>query len=193
MKIIFLASLIFFLSACSGQKENIELPKYIEYEQLPQQYTIENAIEDQCVVVESELPGISYPVLVDMITSSGETEYSIFGHDTWELFLQSCTQGERALIRIVYYCRDMEGNGENSAVYVMDVLHENGKYIMRHMENDEICDVEFAALQCYEGKYHQKEWYLVSENMKTADYYDVTHIIFSSDSGDSSCFVYFTD
>lgn len=170
-KVMKMLPLMLIMSGCNNSNEQPPcLPDYIPYAEIPENYTSETALEDNCIVFESRsnklwLQGYAENIL--------QRSWLVGGAESWKKFLALTEQGEASQLRLVYDFSeksddDVEQPTNNQRIY--DLFYEDGKYLLYYEEEGEEHSLEYAALKCFEGKYHDQEWFLLGEY-----YLDITY------------------
>ncbi|MDD2979072.1 MAG: hypothetical protein PHN80_03790 [Hespellia sp.] len=136
---VFLAVLFVVLSASGCEKlmeqekvqpgKAIGKERYTGFDNLPKDYTAEQAIADGCVVYnQNKLAG---------------------GRDKWDEFVKKTQESDYAKIRI-------RQNITEADVYYEDVIYKNGKFRLIISTDPEQYDYEYSYLQDLKGKASKK-------------------------------------
>lgn len=96
--------MLFFVSCSRVNKEQENLPNYINFKDLPANYTLSDAKTDECVVFE------------DLSLTSGEA--------VWNKFLKMTQNGQGATIRFAEYYTE----GEVSNLFLIDLSYDGSTY-----------------------------------------------------------------
>jgi hypothetical protein len=156
---------IFWLSSCiSIHKTQEALPQYLDFTQLKNEYSIEDAIKDSCVVFN------------DLTLLSGD--------NVWLEFLDITQKGKSAKVRIANYYTD----GESSSNYLTDLSYDGLFHInemegsvkdykyLKHYSTKAGSDANYTEIDCYilvneeDVSFENLERSLVSSNI--GDYID---------------------
>lgn len=164
------------LAACGNKKSSVEdkdLPDYISYDEIPGDYTREMAQEDGCIIMESGFLLFGYE------KQFSQSSRLVAGEELWEKFLDLKEQGEDAKVRI-YYAGRADSEQEEPGHRILDLSYKDEKYTLSFEEEGEMVTEEYDALKCYEGDYHQQEWFLTGKNFQDKDYSFLLRDIYSS-------------
>lgn len=114
----------------------------VPLESLPADYSLEQAKEDGCVVME------------DLSVTSGQ--------EVWDNFVKTASAGKKATVRLGYYYtldpdhvsqEYYEANKDRYPVlFIRDLTFDGEKYVARGYENGEEIVQEYPHLMKYEGK-----------------------------------------
>lgn len=168
-------ALAFLLTACS---KNVASTSLI---QLPDNYTLEDAKSDNCVVFEN-----------------GDISY---GQSIWDNFITTVNKGKSSTVRLAYYYT-LGNPSQYSAeyyekikddypvLYIMDLSYDGKKYILEGVEDGKLISKEYKYLVKYEGcpnsatAIFSEYTYYVLVNDNTVTWDDIEHGMFSSQFGD---------
>ncbi len=178
--IILTAILILSLFSCSGgeeKRENIDITyddggKYSGFSDIPENYSVDDAIDDGCLVIETLDDGTNiYGV---QMSKTGRTA----GYEHWVSFVERSQNGEDAFLRVAHFIR---GTG-----YYHDLYYADGKYTIFEFNEYGISDGEsYSLLRRLDGMAgpvgNQKEdhFYVLTDSTEVT-YNDITHRMFSS-------------
>lgn len=173
-KIILLLPMIFTLTGCSNSAEpNTDIPNYVPYAEIPEDYTAEAALEDGCVVFESRSSALW---LEDYAENILQRSSLVGGEEAWEEFLSQSGHGDEAKLRLVYYFlekSDDDGELQVTDRRIFDLSYKDEKYTLYYEDSGEERSLEYAALKCFEGDYHEQEWFLLGEYYSDMAYNDI--------------------
>lgn len=175
-KLLFILLIFFFiLTACSKNIADVSLT------QLPENYSLEDAKSDDCVVFENS--DITY------------------GQTKWDKFIQEAEDGKTSTVRLAFhftlgdpsrYSKELyeEMKDDYPSLHVMDLSFDGKKYIIEIVEDGRLVSKEYQYLMKYEGRtrsgtatFSEYTYYvLVDDNTVTWD--DIEHGMISSQSGD---------
>lgn len=174
----FAAAICFWITALTAYPVNTS---YISIQQLPEDYTLENAKSDNCIVFEN-----------NDITS---------GQDLWNKFIASTENGKSATVRLAYYYtlgdpshyskeHFEEIKDDYPVLYINDLSYNGRKYLIQGMEDGQLFSKEYSYLMKYEGMpsiktavFSKYTYYvLVDDNTVTWD--DIEYGLLSSKYGD---------
>lgn len=161
------------LTACAKTEESLP------YNQLPDDYSLENAKSDDCVVFEN----------LDITA----------GQSVWEKFITSTTNGKPSTVRLAFYYTlnnpshysaeyYEEIKDDYPALYIMDLSYDSNKYMLYYKADEQEYTKEFSYLVKYTGKprsssavFSEYVYYvLVNDNSVTWE--DIEDGMFSSQS-----------
>ncbi|MDO0826045.1 hypothetical protein [Desulfosporosinus nitroreducens] len=173
--VIVLLVLIFLLTACSKNAANVSLI------QLPDNYNLDDAKSDNCVVFED-----------------GDITY---GQSAWDDFITATDNGKSSIVRLAFYYTLGEPSqyseeyyeeirDEYPVLYIKDLSFDGKKYIIEGVEDGKLISKEYKYLVKYEGRpnsttaiFSEYTYYvLVDDN--TVTWGDIEHGMLSSQSGD---------
>ena len=173
--ILIILALIFLLTACS---KNVASTSLI---QLPDNYNLDYAKADNCVVFENS--DITY------------------GQSEWDNFITAIGNGKPSTVRLAFYYtlgnRSQyseeyyeEIKNDYPVLYINDLSFDGEKYIIEGVEDGKLLSKEYKYLVKYEGRpnsataiFSEYTYYvLVNDNTVTWD--DIEHGIISSQFGD---------
>lgn len=177
--IILTAILTLSLFSCAEREEkgeNIEISyndgKYSGFSDIPDNYTVDDAIDDGCLVIET-LDGDTNAYGVQM-SKTGRTE----GYKHWVSFLEKSQNGEDAFLRVAHFIR---GTG-----YYQDLYYSDGKYTIFDFNEYGISEGEsYSLLRRLDGMTgpvgNQKEahYYVLTDSTELT-YHDVSWSYLSS-------------
>ena len=177
--IILTAILTLSLFACAEREEkgeNIEISyndgKYSGFSDIPDNYTVDDAINDGCLVIETLDVGTNVHG-VEM-SKTGRTE----GYEHWVSFLEKSQNGEDAFLRVAHFIR---GTG-----YYQDLYYSDGKYTIFDFNEYGISEGEsYSLLRRLDGMTgpvgNQKEahYYVLTDSTELT-YHDVSWSYLSS-------------
>ena len=177
--IILTAIMTLSLFSCSEREEkgeNIEISyndgKYSGFSDIPENYTVDDAIDDGCLVIET-LDGDTNAYGVQM-SKTGRTE----GYEHWVSFLEKSQNGEDAFLRVAHFIR---GTG-----YYQDLYYSDGKYTIFDFNEYGISEGEsYSLLRRLDGMTgpvgNQKEahYYVLTDSTELT-YHDVSWSYLSS-------------
>lgn len=161
-KTVFLIICLFILTSCSN---NVKiLGDYVPYTEIPDNYLLEDAKSDNCVVFE------------DLDITSGQS--------VWDDFLLKAKDGTPGMVRLAFYYTLGEPSGyapelyeeikdEYPALYLQDLSFDGEKYTLFYIEEGKEYSFKYDFLKKFEGK---------SES-NTAVYSDYTRYVLVNDSG----------
>lgn len=142
------------LSGCTKQEATGPVP----YEELPADYTIEQAIGDGCVVFTDQ-----------KITA---------GQDIWDAFVGKAQNGEAAQVRLAYYYSFTgteailtEEEMTLPLLYVKDLTYDEGGYTLRYDESGVTYRSTYPYLVKYEGEVPEDSMAIYSAYL----YYALVH------------------
>lgn len=170
--------LLSILSSCfdrSGERIDISYNSdgvYSGFSDIPKNYSVDDAIDDGCLVIETVDDGTNVHG-VEM----RKTERTA-GYEHWQAFLEKSERGEEAFLRIAHFIR---GTG-----YYHDLYYSDGKYTIFDLNEYGISDGEsYLYLRRLDGMAgpvgDQKEAHLyVLTDSTELTYRDVTWSYFSS-------------
>jgi len=173
--IIILLSLIFLLTACTKNSAKSSLS------QLPENYDLNDAKNDNCVIFENN--DITY------------------GQAVWDNFISTTKNGLSATVRLVfYYTLDDPSHYSNEyyeeikddypIINIKDLSFDGEKYFNESFEDGKLISKEYKYLLKYEGKpsssaaLYSEYIYYVLVNNNTVTWDDIEHGMLSSKSGD---------
>ncbi len=177
--IILTAILTLSLFSCAEREEkgeNIEISyndgKYSGFSDIPDNYTVDDAINDGCLVIETLDDGTNVHG-VEM-RKTGRTE----GYEHWVSFLEKSQNGEDAFLRVAHFIR---GTG-----YYHDLYYADGKYTIFDFNEYGISEGEsYSLLRRLDGMAgpvgNQKEahYYVLTDSTELT-YHDVSWSYLSS-------------
>ena len=177
--IILTAILTLSLFSCSEREEkgeNIEISyndgKYSGFSDIPDNYTVDDAINDGCLVIETLDDGTNVHG-VEM-RKTGRTE----GYEHWVSFLEKSQNGEDAFLRVAHFIR---GTG-----YYHDLYYADGKYTIFDFNEYGISEGESYSLlrrldgMAGTGEFQREDHFYVLTDSTEITYSDITHRLFSS-------------
>lgn len=175
-KILFLISILSLLTACSKKEERKPLLE------LPDNYSLEDAKKDDCVVFEN-----------GSISS---------GQSVWDSFIKKTSEGKASIVRLGYYytlddplkySKEYydEIKDDYPVLYMGDLSFDGNKYLIESMEDGQIFSKEYSYLMKYNGKpkspsalFSEYTYYvLVNDNTVTWD--EIQRGMLSSKMGDA--------
>ena len=171
--IILTAILTLSLFSCAEREEkgeNIEISyndgKYSGFSDIPENYTVDDAIDDGCLVIETLDDGTNaYGV---QMSKTGRTE----GYEYWKSFLEKSQNDEDAFLRVAHFIR---GTG-----YYHDLYYSDGKYTIFDFNEYGISEGEsYSLLRRLDGMAgpvgNQKEahYYVLTDSTELT-YHDVS-------------------
>jgi hypothetical protein len=177
--IILTSILILSLFSCSerGKKsENIEIAyndgKYSGFSDIPENYFVDDAINDGCLVIETLDDGTNaYGV---QMSKTGRTE----GYEHWVSFLEKSQKGKDAFLRVAHFIR---GTG-----YYHDLYYADGKYTIFEFNEYGISEGKSYSLlrrldgMAGTGEFRREDHFYVLTDSTEITYSDITHRLFSS-------------
>ncbi|WP_066714572.1 hypothetical protein [Clostridium sp. Marseille-P299] len=167
---------ILILTACSKNTERVSL------DAIPDDYSLEDAKSDGCVVYED-----------------GDITY---GQSFWDDFIRATEKGKSATIRLAFYYT--LGNPSTYSkeyyeqikddypmLYIKDLSYDGEKYKIEGFEDGQMITNEYKYMMKYEGQPNNASalfsdytyYVLVNDNSVTWD--DIEHGMFSSQFGDA--------
>ena len=116
---------------------------YIPYGKIPESYSIEDAMADNCVAFND----------LDIIA----------GQSVWDDFLEKTQEGEVAMVRLAFnytlgdpdrYAPELFEliKDDYPLLYMQDLSFDGEKYMLFYTENDKVYSHEYEYLQRFEGK-----------------------------------------
>ncbi len=172
---IILLALIFLTTACSKNEVNISLLH------LPENYSLDDAKVDKCVIFENS--NITY------------------GQSNWNDFISTIDKSKPSTIRLAYYYtlddpskyseeHYKEIKDDYPKLYIKDLISDGKKYIIQGVEEGNLVTKEYKYLMKYKGQPNSKfavfsyytYYVLVNDSLVTWD--DIEHGMFSSKFGD---------
>jgi major membrane immunogen (membrane-anchored lipoprotein) len=173
--VIILLVLIFLLTACSKNAANVSL------NQLPENYNLDDAKSDNCVVFENS--DITY------------------GQSAWDDFITVTDKGKSSTVRLAFYYTLGEPSQYSEeyykeikdnypVLYIKDLSFDGKKYIIEGFEDGKLISKEYKYLVKYEGRPNSataifsKYTYYVLVNDNSVTWGDIEHRMLSSRSGD---------
>lgn len=177
--IILVLSMFFSMFSCAEDKEKSEKIDiaydegvYSGFSDIPENYSVDDAIDDGCLVVETLDDGTNaYGV---SLSKTGRTA----GYEHWCSFLEKSQNGEDAFLRVAHFIR---GVG-----YYHDLYYADGKYTIFDLNEYGISDgVSYSLLRRLDGMVgpvgDQKEAYMyVLTNSTEITYNDIMRRMLSS-------------
>lgn len=173
--VIIILALIFLLTACSKNEASASLI------QLPDNYNLDDAKSDNCVVFEDS--DITY------------------GQSAWDNFITAINNGKSSTVRLAFYYTlgnpsqyskeyYEEIKDDYPILYIKDLSFDGKKYIIEGVEDGKLVSKEYKYLMKYEGRpnsataiFSEYTYYvLVNDNTVTWD--DIEHGMLSSQFGD---------
>ena len=177
--IALLAILTLSLLACSEKEEKGEQSGiayndgvYSGFSDIPENYTVEAAIDDGCLVVETLDDGTNANGIE--LYKTGRTE----GYEHWVSFLEKSQSGKDAFLRVAHF---ICGTG-----YYYDLYYTDGKYTIFELNEYGISDGEsYSLLRRLEGtsgtvSYQRDAHLYVLTDSTELTYKDVTWSFLSS-------------
>ncbi len=172
--------MIFTLSSCfdrSGIDEKVNISYgsdgvYSGFSDIPENYSVDDAIDDGCLVIETlddgtNIHGVS-------MSKTGRTE----GYEYWVSFVERSQRGEDAFLRVAHFIR---GTG-----YYHDLYYSDGKYTIFDLNEYGISDGEsYSLLRRLDGiagageNRREAHFYVLTDSTEVT-YNDITHQMFSS-------------
>lgn len=134
-----IAILVLLLSSCFDRSEtkspiNITYSDgvYSGFSNIPENYTVDEAIDDGCLVIETLDDGTNaYGV---RLSKTGRTA----GYEHWQAFLEKSERGEDAFLRVAHFIR---GTGS-----YQDLYYSDGKYTIFDLNEYGISEGESYSL-----------------------------------------------
>ncbi|TCT17145.1 hypothetical protein EDC18_101443 [Natranaerovirga pectinivora] len=179
--VICLIVLLILCSAC-GNKTTINT--YIKYENLPNNYTLESAKADGCVVFENH-----------QLTS---------GEEKWQEFIERTEAGKAAMVRLAYlYLPDFKKTSidyhdeiiDMLPLYIADLNFDGNTYVFTYTEDVQTYEYEYPYLVRFTGSpssrtaiYSQYDRYFLVHD-KDITFEEIERSWYSSQSGDSRDYV----
>ncbi len=178
--IILAGILILSLFSCSGgeeNRENIDITyddggKYSGFSDIPENYSVDDAIDDGCLVIETLDDGTNVHGV--SMSKTGRTE----GYEHWVSFVERSQNGEDAFLRVAHFIR---GTG-----YYHDLYYSDGKYTIFDLNEYGVSEGEsYSLLRRLEGmagageNRHEDHFYVLTDSTEVT-YNDITHRMFSS-------------
>lgn len=171
---VFLVLIICVLTACENT------PEMLPYDQLPKDYTLEDAKEDGCVVYE------------DLDITSGQ--------DFWDRFVKDTENGKNSTVRIAFYYTlgdpshyskeyYEEIKDDYPVLYIMDLSYDGEKYTLLRTEEGKDYTDEYRYLVKYAGEPNSRSaafseyTYYVLVNDDTLTWQDIENGMVSSQFG----------
>ncbi len=172
--------LVFALSSCfdrsgSFEKTNIAYGEdgvYSDFSDIPDNYSVDGAIDDGCLVIETlddgtNIHGVS-------MRKTGRTE----GYEHWVSFVEKSQRGEDAFLRVAHF---ICGTG-----YYHDLYYSDGKYTIFDFNEYGISEGKsYSFLRRLDGmagageNRHEDHFYVLTDDTKLT-YRDVSSRYFSS-------------
>lgn len=173
---ILILTIILLLTACS-KNDQVK----VSLKQLPDDYSLEDAKSDNCVVFEN----------ID-ITS---------GQSTWDDFIKNTKKGKPSTVRLAYYytlddpsryAKELyeEIKDDYPMLFMKDLRFDGEKYIIEGYEEGQLISKEYTYLVKYEGQpksttaLFSDYTYYVLVNDNTVTWEDIEHGMLSSKLGD---------
>ena len=172
--------LVFALSSCfdrigNFEKINISYGEdgvYSGFSDIPDNYSVDDAIDDGCLVIETlddgtNIHGVS-------MSKTGRTE----GYEHWVAFVEKSQRGEDVFLRVAHFIR---GTG-----YYHDLYYSDGKYTIFDFDEYEISEGKSYSLlrrldgMAGTGEFQREHHFFVLTDSTEVTYNDITHRMFSS-------------
>ena len=177
--IFLVLTLVFSLFSCSKTEkkgENIDIAYdggvYSGFSNIPDNYSVDDAINDGCLVIETLDDGTNVHGVC--LRKTGRTA----GYEYWLAFLEKSQNGEDAFLRVAHF---ICGVG-----YYHDLYYSDGKYTLFDLNEYGVSDgVSYSLLRRLDGMAgpanDQKEdrFYVLTDDT-TVTYSDITRRMFSS-------------
>ncbi len=167
---------LFSCSEMEEKSENIEISyndgKYSGFSDIPENYSVDDAINDGCLVIETLDDGTNAHG-VEM-RKTGRTE----GYENWLSFLEKSQNGEDAFLRVAHFIR---GTG-----YYHDLYYSDGKYTIFEFNEYGISDGKSYSLlrrldgMAGTGEFRREDHFYVLTDSTEVTYNDITYRMFSS-------------
>ena len=145
---------------------------YSGFSDIPENYTVDDAIDDCCLVIETLDDGTNVHGV--QMSKTGRTE----GYEHWRSFLEKSERGEDAFLRVAHFIR---GTG-----YYHDLYYSDGKYTIFDYNEYGISEGEsYSLLRRLDGMAgpvgNQKEahYYVLTDSTELT-YHDVSWSYLSS-------------
>jgi len=179
IRVVILFAVLFILTSCN-QIKNL-LPDYMPYNEIPGDYSLENAKKDGCVVFENS-----------NITS---------GQIVWDNFIEQTEKKKSCFVRLVYYFTigDPERyspdyyeeiKDDYPQMFIWDLKFDGKKYIYSGTEEDNKYSFTYNYMKKYTGEPSSSTAifsdyiYYVLVNDDTVTWEQIEHGIFSPQLGD---------
>ena len=174
--IFIILALLFLLTACSKEDE-----ARVSLNQIPDDYSLEAAKSDRCVVFED-----------------GDIT---FGQSEWNSFIKNTAKDKSSTVRLGFYytlgdpsrySKELyeEIKDDYPVLFISDLSYDGKEYIIESIEDDQLISKEYKYLMKYKGKprsasaLYSEYTYYVLVNDNTVTWEDLEHGIISSYSGD---------